>query len=167
MFSFYHKQSVLIACALANAQSSSLASAFFDGFLLGPLCLAQQTEELSFYLLSPESNLRAERLRASWRALFQLKKGFKGPRSWQGSLWKEGKRILSLMRAQPLGKFLSFLEDPRTFEGRGRTRGLRRFRKAHLENIPPRGSWDRDPRYPTGVPRDQNIFLKKFLFKSY
>ena len=41
---------------------------------------------------------------------------------------------------QPLGKFLSFLEDPRTFEGRGRARVIRRFRKAHLENIPPRGS---------------------------
>ena len=41
---------------------------------------------------------------------------------------------------QPLGKFLSFLEDPRTFEGRGRARVIRRFRKAHLENILPRGS---------------------------
>ena len=42
--------------------------------------------------------------------------------------------------AQPLGIFLSFLEDPRVFEGRGRPTGLRRFRKTHLENILPRGS---------------------------
>ena len=57
-----------------------------------------------------------------------------------------GRMILKEGKSQPLGKILSFLEDPRTFEGRGRTRGLRRFRKAHLENILPRGSRDRDPR---------------------
>ena len=68
---------------------------------------------------------------------------------------------------QPLGKFLSFLEDPRTFEGRGRTRGLRRFRKAHLENILPRGSRDRDPKYPKGDPWDQNFLLKIFFSESY
>ena len=68
---------------------------------------------------------------------------------------------------QPLGKNLSFLEDPRTFEGRGRARWLRRFRKAHLENILPRGSWDRDPRYPEEGPMGPNFFLKNFLSKSY
>ena len=30
----------------------------------------------------------------------------------------------------------------------------RRFRKMHFENILPRASWDRDPRYPMGVPWD-------------
>ena len=39
--------------------------------------------------------------------------------------------------------------------------------KTRLENILPRGSRDRDPRYPKGVPWDQNFFLKKFLLKSY
>ena len=43
----------------------------------------------------------------------------------------------------------------------------RRLRKMHLENILPRASWDRDPRYPMGVPWDQNFFLKKILSKSY
>ena len=57
------------------------------------------------------------------------------------------------------------MEDPRTFEGRGRTRGFRRFRKAHLENILPRGSRDRDPRYPHGGPKGSNNFLKKILLK--
>ena len=37
-------------------------------------------------------------------------------------------------------KILIFLEDPRVFEGRGKPRGLRRFRKTHLENILWRGS---------------------------
>ena len=74
--------------------------------------------------------------------------------------------LSALIPSQPLGKNLSFLEDPRTFEGRVSARGLRRFRKAHLENILPRGSWDRDPRYPTGVPRDQKKFWKKFLWKD-
>ena len=81
--------------------------------------------------------------------------------------WLLKKLHSTLGKTQPLGKNLSFLEDPRTFEGRGSARGLRRFRKAHLENILPRGSWDRDPRYPTGVPRDQKNILKNFLMKSY
>ena len=68
---------------------------------------------------------------------------------------------------QPLGKYLSFLEASIAFEGMGRPRGFRRFRKTHLENILPRGSRDRDPRYPKGVPWDQNFFLKNFLSKSY
>ena len=70
-------------------------------------------------------------------------------------------------KTQPLGSFLSFLEATIAFEGMGRPRGFRRFRKTHLENILPRGSRDRDPRYPKGVPWDQNFFLKNFLLKSY
>ena len=54
--------------------------------------------------------------------------------------WSPWLRFLNPVGSQPLGKNLSFLEDPRTFEGTGRTRGLERFRKAHLENILPRGS---------------------------
>ena len=76
--------------------------------------------------------------------------------------------ILSLLLfPQPLGNFLSFLEASIAFEGMGRPRGFRRLRKTHLENILPRGSRDRDPRYPKGVPWDQNFFLKNFLLKSY
>ena len=41
---------------------------------------------------------------------------------------------------QPLGNFLSFLEATIAFEGMGRPKGFRRFRKTHLENILPRGS---------------------------
>ena len=67
-----------------------------------------------------------------------------------------------LMRnhSQPLGNFLSFLEATIAFEGMGRPRGFRRFRKTHLENILPRGSRDRGPRYLKGVPRDQKFLLK-------
>ena len=75
--------------------------------------------------------------------------------------------FLAYTNAQPLGKFLSFLEATIGFEGMGRPRGFRRFRKTHLENILPRGSRDRDPRYPKGVPWDQNFLLKNFLSKSY
>ena len=39
--------------------------------------------------------------------------------------------------AQPLGKILSFLAGNRANEGMGRPRGLKRFRKPHLENILP------------------------------
>ena len=60
-------------------------------------------------------------------------------------------------------EILSFLEASIAFEGMGRPRGFRRFRKTHLENILPRGSRDRDPRYPKGVPWDQKFILKKFL----
>ena len=74
---------------------------------------------------------------------------------------------LRKLPTQPLGKYLSFLEASIAFEGIGRPRGFRRFRKTHLENILPRGSRDRDPRYPKGVPWDQKIFLKKFFSKSY
>ena len=42
--------------------------------------------------------------------------------------------------SQPLGKYLSFLEASIAFEGMGRLRGFRGFRKTHLENILPRGS---------------------------
>ena len=35
----------------------------------------------------------------------------------------------------------------------------------HLENILLRGSRDRDPRYPTGVPKDQNNFFKFFFLE--
>ena len=66
---------------------------------------------------------------------------------------------------QPLGIFLSFLEASIAFEGIERPRGFRRFRKTHLENILLRGSRDRNPRYPKGVPWDQNLFLKSFLLK--
>ena len=69
--------------------------------------------------------------------------------------------------SQPLGKFSSFLEATIAFEGMGRPRGFRGFRKTHLENILPRGSRDRDPRYPKGVPWDQNFVLKNILSKSY
>ena len=74
---------------------------------------------------------------------------------------------LLLCISQPLGSFLSFLEATIAFEGMGRPSRFRRFRKTHLENILPRGSRDRDPRYPKGVPWDQNFFLKNFLLKSY
>ena len=74
---------------------------------------------------------------------------------------------VELWNTQPLGKFLSFLEATIAFEGMGRPRGFRRFRKTHLENILPRGSRDRDPRYPKGVPWDQKFFWKNFLLKSY
>ena len=63
---------------------------------------------------------------------------------------------------QPLGKYLSFLEASIAFEGMGRPRGFRRFRKTHLENILPRGSRDRDPRYPKGGPKGPQIFLEIF-----
>ena len=66
---------------------------------------------------------------------------------------------------QSLGKILSFLEATIAFKGMGRPRGFRRFRKTHLENILSRGSRDRDPRYPKGVPWDQNFFKKKFSQK--
>ena len=69
--------------------------------------------------------------------------------------------------SQPLVKILSFFEATTAFEGMGRPRGFRRLRKTHLENILPRGSGDRDPRYPKGVPWDQKFFLKNFLSKSY
>ena len=72
--------------------------------------------------------------------------------------------------SQPLGKNLSFLEATIAIEGMGRPRGFRRFRKTHLENILPRGSRDRDPRYPRypkGVPWDQNFLLKIFFSESY
>ena len=85
-----------------------------------------------------------------------------------GCLFWETSVILNIVSlSQPLGKFLSFLEASIAFEGMGRPRGFRRFRKTHLENILPRGSRDRDPRYPKGVPWDQNFFLKNFLSKSY
>ena len=59
----------------------------------------------------------------------------------KNTAWMDQTRDRSaLPGTQPLGIFLSFLEDPRVFEGRGMPRGLRRFRKAHLENILPRGS---------------------------
>ena len=77
------------------------------------------------------------------------------------------KVLLLLFITQPLGKLLSFLEASIAFEGMGRPRGFRRFRKTHLENILPRGYRDRDPRYPKGVPWDQKFFLKNFLSKSY
>ena len=69
--------------------------------------------------------------------------------------------------SQPLGKFLSFLEATIAIEGMGRPRGFWRFRKTHLENILPRGSRDRDPRYPKGIPWDQNFLLKFFFSESY
>ena len=43
----------------------------------------------------------------------------------------------------------------------------RRFRKMYLENILPRGSQDRDPRYPKGVSWDQFFFFKFFLMQTY
>ena len=67
---------------------------------------------------------------------------------------------------QPLGKFLSFLEASIAFEGMGRPRGFRRLRKTHLENILPRGSRDRDPRYPKEVPWDQDFFIKKISLQK-
>ena len=67
---------------------------------------------------------------------------------------------------QPLGKFLSFLEDPKTFEGIGRPMAIRRFRKTHFENILWRGSQDREPRYHKGVPRDQNFFFENFSLQK-
>ena len=67
---------------------------------------------------------------------------------------------------QPLGKILSFLEASIAFEGKGRPSGFRRFRKTRLENILPRGSQDRDPRYPKGVPWDQIFFFEKFSLQK-
>ena len=54
--------------------------------------------------------------------------------------------LLSDCISQPLGKFSGFLEASITFDGMGRPREFRKFRKTHLENILPRGSRDRDPR---------------------
>ena len=68
-------------------------------------------------------------------------------------------QIVGVLPSQPLGNFLSFLEDPKTFEGIGRPRGIRRFRKTHLKSILWKGSLDGiDPRYPMGVPKDQKKF---------
>ena len=66
---------------------------------------------------------------------------------------------------QPLGKNLSFLEDPRTFEGRVSARGLRRFRKAHLE-IFYRGDPEiATPGTPRGSQGTKKIFWKIFSWK--
>ena len=54
------------------------------------------------------------------------------------------------------------MEDPKTFDGIGRPREIRRFRKTHLENILWRGSQDRDPRYPQWGPKGPNFFFEKF-----
>ena len=64
--------------------------------------------------------------------------------------------------AQPLRKFLSFLAGYRAYEGMGKPRGPRRFRKTHLENILPSPFWDRDPRYPKGGPKGPKNFFEKF-----
>ena len=68
-------------------------------------------------------------------------------------------------KAQPLGKYLSFLEASIAFEGMGRPRGFRRFRKTHLENILPRGSQNRDPKYPKRWFHGTNFFKKNFSRK--
>ena len=69
-------------------------------------------------------------------------------KSWSLNSPRKQQREASVISVPtaPWKKF-KFLEDPRTFEGRVSARGLRRFRKAHLENILPRGSRDRDPRW--------------------
>ena len=69
--------------------------------------------------------------------------------------------------SQPLGNFFRFFREATiAFEGMGKPRGFRRFRKTHLENILPRGSQDRDSRYPKGVPWDQKFYFENFSLKK-
>ena len=65
---------------------------------------------------------------------------------------------ISLSQPRPL-EFLKgfFLASYRAYESMKGPRGLRRFRKTHMENILPSQFWSRDPRYPKGVPRDQSF----------
>ena len=57
-------------------------------------------------------------------------------------------------------KFFGQLQSREYYDGMGRPRGLRRFRKNHLENILPCQFRDRDPRYPKGVTK--HFFRKMF-----
>ena len=65
--------------------------------------------------------------------------------SYVASAHQECKGVFKIVHTtllhSPLEFFLSFLEA---------TIGMGRPRKTHLENILPRGSRDRDPRYPRG-----------------
>ena len=56
----------------------------------------------------------------------------------------------------------SFLVSNGSTSGAGCLRGLLRLIKTHFENISGRPFWDRDPRYPCGVPWDQKKISQKF-----
>ena len=85
--------------------------------------------------------------------------------------WKIGEKQLTPLywgghcSPHPSWMEVSFLVWPMAETTWGTSFRLRRFRKMHLENILPRGSRDRDPRYPKGVPWDPH-FLEKFFLKK-
>ena len=58
-----------------------------------------------------------------------------------------------------------FLVSNGSTNGSGCLRGLLRLIKTHFENISGRPFWDRDPRYPSGVPWDQKIYSPEIFSK--
>ena len=76
-------------------------------------------------------------------------------------------RLINKYNSQPLGKILSFLEDPKTFEGRGGPGGLGGSEK-HIWKIFYRGDPEiGTPGTPLGSQGTKIFFLKNFLLKSY